>query len=103
MLTIEKKEMIYSGKAKTLFETNEKDLLVAEFRDDTTAFDGIKCEQLANKGKVNNYINAYIMEHAEKFTRSDLGSYDKFFLIVPPRFSGIIRMLHAEARIGKGP
>jgi len=61
-MEIVKREMIYSGKAKSLFETNEEDLLIAEFRDDTTAFDGAKHEKLANKGIVNNLISARIME-----------------------------------------
>ena len=62
-MNLVKGEMIYSGKAKSLFATSEADLLIAEFRDDTTAFDGVKKEKLANKGTVNNRISAFIMEH----------------------------------------
>lgn len=62
MVAIEKKELLYSGKAKSLFATNDQDLLIAEFRDDTTAFDGIKHEKLRDKGEVNNHISAYIMQ-----------------------------------------
>lgn len=65
-MTIEKKEEIYSGKAKSLFATNDPDLLIAEFRDDTTAFDGVKHEKLAHKGEVNNHISAYIMQALKK-------------------------------------
>lgn len=64
-MTIEKKELLYSGKAKSLYSTNDDDLLIADFRDDTTAFDGVKREKLANKGSVNNHISAYIMKALE--------------------------------------
>ncbi len=57
---------LYSGKAKTLYSTNEKDLLLVHFRDDTSAFDGIKVKQLERKGRVNNYFNAYIMSYLQE-------------------------------------
>lgn len=61
MSTIEKFEPLYSGKAKTLFMTNDPQKLVIEFRDDTSAFDGERIEQLSRKGMVNNHFNAFIM------------------------------------------
>lgn len=57
---------LYSGKAKTLYLTEDENSLIAHFRDDTSAFDGLKIEQLARKGMVNNYFNAYIMKYLEK-------------------------------------
>jgi len=65
-MTVKKAELLYSGKAKSLFTTDQKDLLIAEFRDDTTAFDGIKKEALSKKGEVNNQINAHIMQVLEE-------------------------------------
>lgn len=62
MLVLSKKELLYSGKVKSLFQTEDPDYLIAEFRDDTTAFDGAKHEKLADKGMVNNQISAYIMQ-----------------------------------------
>lgn len=59
---MQKREELYSGKAKSVFKTDDADLLILEFRDDTSAFDGKKKEQLARKGKVNNIFNAFIME-----------------------------------------
>ena len=61
-MNIQKAALLYSGKAKSLYETDKPDYLITEFRDDTTAFDGIKHEKLANKGVVNNQINAHIMQ-----------------------------------------
>ena len=60
MLT--KCDHLYSGKAKSLFTTEDKDYLIMLFRDDTSAFDGLRIEKLARKGQVNNQFNAFIME-----------------------------------------
>ena len=54
-------ELLYQGKAKSAYLTEDKDLLVLKFRDDTSAFDGEIIEQLAEKGAVNNQFNAFIM------------------------------------------
>lgn len=62
---LEKKALRYTGKAKSLYDTNHPDYLVMEFRDDTSAFDGIKKEKLARKGRVNNHFNAFIMGKLE--------------------------------------
>jgi len=59
---VEKREELYAGKAKSVYKTDDPDLLVMHFRDDTSAFDGKKLEQLERKGKVNNIFNAFIME-----------------------------------------
>jgi len=59
---MEKREELYSGKAKSVFTTDDPDHYVLEFRDDTSAFDGEKKEKLLRKGAVNNQFNAFIME-----------------------------------------
>lgn len=59
---MKKGKELYSGKAKSVFETDDADKLILQFRNDTSAFDGEKVEQLARKGAVNNKFNAYIME-----------------------------------------
>ena len=56
---------LYSGKAKSLHLTEDPGLLIMEFRDDTSAFDGEKIEQLDRKGMVNNLFNAFIMTNLE--------------------------------------
>jgi phosphoribosylaminoimidazole-succinocarboxamide synthase len=57
---------LYSGKAKSVFTTEDNDRLILRFRDDTSAFDGQKIEQLARKGMVNNKFNAFIMTRLEQ-------------------------------------
>ena len=55
-------DLLYTGKAKSIFRTEDDSRLLMEFRDDTSAFDGRKMEALNRKGKVNNHFNAFIME-----------------------------------------
>ncbi|RKS87779.1 phosphoribosylaminoimidazole-succinocarboxamide synthase [Orbus hercynius] len=52
---------LYRGKAKTVYTTSNPDLLILEFRNDTSAFDGLCIEQLDRKGEVNNKFNHFIM------------------------------------------
>jgi phosphoribosylaminoimidazole-succinocarboxamide synthase len=59
---VQRREQLYAGKAKSVFATDDPDRLVLLFRDDTSAFDGKKVEQLSRKGAVNNRFNAFIME-----------------------------------------
>ena len=56
---------LYSRKAKSLFLTENPKLLVMEFRDDTSAFDGERIEKLDRKGMVNNRFNAFVLEKLE--------------------------------------
>ncbi|EAQ66600.1 phosphoribosylaminoimidazole-succinocarboxamide synthase [Marinomonas sp. MED121] len=58
---MQKREELYAGKAKSVFKTDDPDKMVLVFRDDTSAFDGKKMEQLDRKGMVNNKFNAFIM------------------------------------------
>jgi phosphoribosylaminoimidazole-succinocarboxamide synthase len=58
---MEKRQELYRGKAKTVYTTDDPELLVMHYRDDTSAFDGAKVSQLTQKGETNNRINAYIM------------------------------------------
>lgn len=59
-------ELLYSGKAKSLYRTANPDELLCVFRNDTSAFDGERIEQLERKGLVNNHFNAFIMQHLAK-------------------------------------
>lgn len=63
---MEKREELYKGKAKSVFKTDNPDYMILEFRNDTSAFDGKKVEQLDRKGMVNNKFNAFIMQKLEE-------------------------------------
>ena len=58
---MEKRAELYRGKAKSIFSTDDPQLFVMHYRNDTSAFDGTKVEQLNDKGRVNNLFNAFIM------------------------------------------
>jgi phosphoribosylaminoimidazole-succinocarboxamide synthase len=59
---MEKQGLLYTGKAKSVYATDNPDQLVILFRNDTSALDGERIEQLDRKGMVNNKFNAFIME-----------------------------------------
>jgi len=63
---MKKTEQLITGKAKTVFATDDKDKLIMLFRNDTSAFDGEKVEKLDRKGMVNNYFNAFIMQKLQQ-------------------------------------
>jgi len=62
---MEKKKMIYEGKAKKLYETENQDLVIQEFKDDATAFDATKRGTIASKGVVNNRISEVMFKLLE--------------------------------------
>ncbi len=63
---MKKLKMLYEGKAKKVFETDNPDLLIVEYKDDATAFDGKKKGTIANKGVVNNRMTNILMQLLEK-------------------------------------
>lgn len=65
-MILKKQNLYYSGKVKTLYTTEQDSLLIMKFRDDITAFNGIKHEQLPGKGAINNQINAFLMTALNK-------------------------------------
>jgi phosphoribosylaminoimidazole-succinocarboxamide synthase len=59
---MEKRELIYEGKAKRLFNTDDANLVIAEFKDDLTAFNGAKKDSEAGKGALNNRISTELFK-----------------------------------------
>lgn len=59
---MQKRAELYRGKAKTVYHTDDPNLLILEFRNDTSAGDGERIEQFANKGRINNQFNHFIMQ-----------------------------------------
>ena len=60
---MEKLKQIYEGKAKILYETDDPDLLIQEFKDDATAFNGLKKDKISNKGVMNTEITTLIFNY----------------------------------------
>lgn len=63
---MKKLKQLYEGKAKKIYETDDKDLYIQEFKDDATAFDATKRGTITGKGVVNNKISARLFELLEK-------------------------------------
>jgi phosphoribosylaminoimidazole-succinocarboxamide synthase len=58
------KKLIYEGKAKKIFEIEGKDnVYIQEFKDDATAFNGLKKDQIKEKGEINNEISSEIFKY----------------------------------------
>ena len=58
-----KLEMIYEGKAKQLYTVEENDKIIIHYKDDATAFNGVKKAQINHKGELNNAISTIIFNH----------------------------------------
>ena len=63
---MQKRKQIYEGKAKKVYETDDKDLYIQEFKDDATAFDATKRGTIKGKGIVNNKISVLLFRLLEK-------------------------------------
>lgn len=63
---MEKKELLYEGKAKRIYKTGDPDVLWVEYKDDATAFNGLKKGTITGKGVLNNQISAYFFELLEQ-------------------------------------
>ncbi|MDT8385189.1 MAG: phosphoribosylaminoimidazolesuccinocarboxamide synthase [Gammaproteobacteria bacterium] len=62
---MQKRDELYAGKAKSVYTTDDANRLILHYRNDTSAFDGVKIEQLDRKGEVNNRFSAFIMQKLE--------------------------------------
>ncbi|MGB4090405.1 MAG: phosphoribosylaminoimidazolesuccinocarboxamide synthase [Ruminococcus flavefaciens] len=66
MENIEKKEQLYEGKAKKVYATNDPDLVIVDYKDDATAFNGEKKGTIAGKGVINNRMTNFMFKMLEK-------------------------------------
>lgn len=63
---MEKKEQLYEGKAKKVFATDIKDVVLVSYKDDATAFNGLKKGTITGKGAINNKVTNFMMQILEK-------------------------------------
>lgn len=61
-----KLEQLYEGKAKKVFLTDDEDILIVDYKDDATAFNGEKKGTIVGKGAINNRMTNYIFQEIEK-------------------------------------
>ncbi|MBR6208792.1 MAG: phosphoribosylaminoimidazolesuccinocarboxamide synthase [Oscillospiraceae bacterium] len=69
---MEKRQLLYEGKAKKVFATDDPTLLIVEYKDDATAFNGVKKGTIEGKGVINNRMSNYLMRYLE---RSDIPTH----------------------------
>ena len=63
---MEKKEQLYEGKAKKVFKTDDPEKLIVSYKDDATAFNGLKKGTIAGKGVINNQMSNRLMKLLER-------------------------------------
>lgn len=63
---MEKKELLYEGKAKKVYTTEDPDILIVSYKDDATAFNGLKKGTIVGKGAINNRMTNYIFKKLEE-------------------------------------
>jgi phosphoribosylaminoimidazole-succinocarboxamide synthase len=63
---MEKKEQLYEGKAKKVYATEDPAVVIVDYKDDATAFNGVKKGTIMGKGVVNNRMSNYVMKQLEK-------------------------------------
>ncbi len=63
---MEKKAQLYEGKAKKVFATDDPNLVIVSYKDDATAFNGLKKGTIAGKGVINNKMSNFLMQILEK-------------------------------------
>ena len=63
---MEQKEQLYEGKAKKVFATDDPELLIVAYKDDATAFNGLKKGTISGKGVINNKMSNRLMAMLEK-------------------------------------
>lgn len=63
---MEKLELLYEGKAKKVFKTADPDVLIVDYKDDATAFNGEKKGTIVGKGAINNRMTNHVFKLLEK-------------------------------------
>jgi len=63
---MEKREQLYEGKAKKVYATDEQEFLIVSYKDDATAFNGLKKGTIQGKGAINNRMTNHLMRLLEK-------------------------------------
>ena len=65
-MAYEKKEQLYEGKAKKVFASNDPQVVIVSYKDDATAFNGLKKGTITGKGAINNRMTNNLMRRLEE-------------------------------------
>ncbi|MDD7511392.1 MAG: phosphoribosylaminoimidazolesuccinocarboxamide synthase [Peptostreptococcaceae bacterium] len=65
-MSVEKTVELYEGKAKKVYATNDENLCIVSYKDDATAFNGLKKGTIMGKGEINNRVTNFLMQLLEK-------------------------------------
>ncbi|MDY5973040.1 MAG: phosphoribosylaminoimidazolesuccinocarboxamide synthase [Butyricicoccus sp.] len=63
---MQKKEQLYEGKAKKVFATDDPNIVIVDYKDDATAFNGVKKGTISGKGVINNQMTNHLMRKLEE-------------------------------------
>ncbi|MBQ1491774.1 MAG: phosphoribosylaminoimidazolesuccinocarboxamide synthase, partial [Blautia sp.] len=63
---MEKREQLYEGKAKKVFATEDPDVVIVSYKDDATAFNGVKKGTIQGKGVINNRMSNLVFQKFEE-------------------------------------
>ena len=65
-MSLTKMNQLYEGKAKKVYETEDKNFYIVSYKDDATAFNGEKKGTIVGKGAINNRVTNFLMQMLEK-------------------------------------
>ena len=65
-MAYEKKEQLYEGKAKKVYATDDPEVVIVSYKDDATAFNGLKKGTISGKGAINNRMTNLLMQMLEQ-------------------------------------
>lgn len=65
-MRVEKREQLYEGKAKKVYGTNDERYCIVSYKDDATAFNGLKKGTISGKGAINNRVTNFLMQMLQK-------------------------------------
>ena len=95
---MEKREMLYEGKAKKVYATDNADVLLVDYKDDATAFNGLKKGTITGKGAINNRVTNFMMQMLEKE-----GVPTHFVKELSERETLLTRVSHDQLLPGRSP
>ena len=96
-MSYEKREQLYEGKAKKVYATDDPQVVIVSYKDDATAFNGLKKGTITGKGAINNRMTNNLMRH--RASGGDCPQHLRRFLCQAVRCGGGHRVRRAHPRV----